>query len=53
MGVIQRMGMVATDADDRPKQPITIHSAKPFRGPPPPVESASAGAAAAVPQLTA
>jgi peptidyl-prolyl cis-trans isomerase-like 1 len=38
MGVVQRMGMVATDADDRPNNPITIHKAKPFRGPPPPKE---------------
>lgn len=38
MSVIQRMGMVATDKDDRPKAPITIHKATPFRGPPPPME---------------
>lgn len=36
MGVIQRMGMVATDDEDRPKNPISIHKATPFRGPPPP-----------------
>lgn len=35
MGVIQRMGMVATDKDDRPKAPITIHKATVFQGPPP------------------
>lgn len=35
MGVVQRMGLVATDDDDRPKNPITIHKATPFRGPPP------------------
>jgi hypothetical protein len=29
------MGMVATDADDRPKHPITIHKAKAYRGIPP------------------
>ena len=34
MGVIQRMGMVATDDQDRPMNPITIHKATPFRGPP-------------------
>lgn len=34
MGVIQRMGMVATDDQDRPKEPITIHKATPTRGPP-------------------
>lgn len=34
MGVIQRMGMVETDADDRPINPITIHRATPLRGPP-------------------
>ena len=36
MGVVQRIGMVATDADDRPMKPITIFQATPFRGPPPP-----------------
>ena len=36
MGVIQRMGMVETDEQDRPKHPTTIHKATPFRGPPPP-----------------
>jgi peptidyl-prolyl cis-trans isomerase-like 1 len=35
MGVVQRMGMVATDANDRPVDPIKIHQAKPYRGPPP------------------
>jgi hypothetical protein len=38
MGVIQRMGLVPTDSDDRPKIPIIIHRATPFRGPPPVVE---------------
>jgi peptidyl-prolyl cis-trans isomerase-like 1 len=38
MSVIQRMGMVATDADNRPQHAITIHKATPFRGPPPPKE---------------
>jgi peptidyl-prolyl cis-trans isomerase-like 1 len=38
MGVIQRMGMVATDDQDRPMSPITIHKATAFRGPPPPKE---------------
>jgi peptidyl-prolyl cis-trans isomerase-like 1 len=33
MSVVQRMGMVATDEGDRPKEPITIHSAKPYRIP--------------------
>jgi len=42
---VQRMGMVATDADDRPQNPITIHEAKPFRGPPPPKEEQAAAAA--------
>ena len=32
MGVVQRMGMVATDGEDRPKNPIVIHSATAFRG---------------------
>ena len=35
MGVVQRMGMVATDKDDKPKHPITIHKAAPYRGIPP------------------
>eukprot|EP00980_Cylindrotheca_fusiformis_P020969 scaffold7982_cov188-Cylindrotheca_fusiformis.AAC.2 len=35
MGVIQRMGMVATDGDDKPKAPITVHKARPYRGIPP------------------
>mmetsp|Transcript_963 Transcript_963/g.1167 ORF Transcript_963/g.1167 Transcript_963/m.1167 type:complete len:188 (-) Transcript_963:208-771(-) len=32
MGVVQRMGMVATDGEDRPKNDIVIHSATAFRG---------------------
>ena len=32
MGVVQRMGMVATDAEDRPKNQIMIHSATAYRG---------------------
>jgi hypothetical protein len=32
MGVIQRIGMVATDKDGKPKHPITIHKARPYRG---------------------
>lgn len=35
MGVVQRMGMVATDKDDKPKNPITIHKARSYRGIPP------------------
>mmetsp|Transcript_10594 Transcript_10594/g.13417 ORF Transcript_10594/g.13417 Transcript_10594/m.13417 type:complete len:172 (-) Transcript_10594:371-886(-) len=31
MGVVQRMGMVATDSGDRPKNAITIHLATAFR----------------------
>jgi peptidyl-prolyl cis-trans isomerase-like 1 len=38
MGVVQRMGMVATDDKDRPVEAITIHKATAFRGPPPPKE---------------
>jgi peptidyl-prolyl cis-trans isomerase-like 1 len=38
MGVIQRMGLVATDDDDRPRNPITVHKATAFHGPPPPKE---------------
>jgi peptidyl-prolyl cis-trans isomerase-like 1 len=34
MGIVQRMGMVPTDGEDRPKNPITIHKATPLRGPP-------------------
>lgn len=36
MGVVQRMGMVPTDQDDRPKIPITIHQAIAYKGYPPP-----------------
>jgi cyclophilin family peptidyl-prolyl cis-trans isomerase len=36
MSIIQRMGMVPVDTDDRPLNAITIHRARPFRGPPPP-----------------
>ena len=32
MSVIQRMGMVATDSDDRPKNAIIVHKATSFRG---------------------
>ena len=44
MGVVQRMGLVQTDQQDRPKVPITIHSAKAHKGyptPPAPVQSGS------------
>jgi hypothetical protein len=34
MGVIQRIGMVATDMDGNPKHPITIHKAWPYRSVP-------------------
>ena len=34
MGVVQRMGLVPTDKDDRPKIDIKIHQAKAYRGPP-------------------
>ncbi len=43
MGVVQRMGMVATDKDDKPKNPITIHKATPYRGIPPDEDDALAG----------
>ena len=43
MGVIQRMGMVATDKDEKPKNPITIHKAKPYRGIPPDDDDGMAG----------
>lgn len=39
MGIVQRMGLVATDSDDRPLQPITILTASSHRGPPPPSSS--------------
>lgn len=43
MGVVQRMGLVQTDQQDRPKVPITIHFAKAHKGypPPGPVQSGS------------
>jgi hypothetical protein len=33
--IIQRIGNVATDSDDKPLQPIRIHKASAHRGPPP------------------
>ena len=42
MGVIQRMGMVATDKGDKPKNPITIYKARPYRGIPPEDETLAA-----------
>jgi len=36
MGVIQRMGLVGTDSDDRPKNAVKIHRAFATRGPPTP-----------------
>ena len=35
MSVIQRMGMVPTDKDDKPRNPITIHKARAYKGVPP------------------
>lgn len=35
MGVIQRMGLVETDKDDRPLSPVVIHRATAFQGGPP------------------
>jgi hypothetical protein len=35
MGVVQRMGLVATDKNDKPKAEIKIHKARPYRGIPP------------------
>lgn len=35
MSIVQRMGMVQTDAEDRPVQPIRILMSRPFRGAPP------------------
>ena len=35
MGVIQRMGLVATDSEDRPKIDVMIKKATPFCGDPP------------------
>ena len=34
MGAIQRMGLVATDAEDRPRGEVRIHRAFAMRGPP-------------------
>ena len=34
MGAIQRMGLVATDAEDRPRGEVRIHRAIAMRGPP-------------------
>lgn len=46
MGVVQRMGMVETDDQDRPRHPITIHTATPFRGPPPTLKELSSATVA-------
>uniref|UniRef100_A0A7S1FXE6 Peptidyl-prolyl cis-trans isomerase n=1 Tax=Corethron hystrix TaxID=216773 RepID=A0A7S1FXE6_9STRA len=34
MGVIQKIGMVATDESDRPRNPVTLYKATPYEGPP-------------------
>ena len=34
MDVIQRMGLVAADEQDKPKSPLTILKAIPLKGPP-------------------
>ena len=34
MGVIQRMGLVTTDTEDRPHNPLKILKATPLKGPP-------------------
>ena len=34
MAVIQRLGLVATDAEDRPRGEVRIHKAFAMRGPP-------------------
>ena len=44
MSVVQRMGMVATDKDDKPKNPITIHKARAYRGIPADEDDAVAAA---------
>jgi peptidyl-prolyl cis-trans isomerase-like 1 len=51
MSVVQRMGMVATNSDDQPANPITIHKAVPYRGPPPPLQEQGVGAASAAGHL--
>ena len=48
MGVVQRMGMVATEKDDKPKHPITIFKAKPYRGIPPEDEQTTPNVALAI-----
>jgi peptidyl-prolyl cis-trans isomerase-like 1 len=35
MSVIQKIGLVPTNTEDRPIQPIMIHKARSFHGPPP------------------
>lgn len=34
MGVVQRMGLVAVDGEDRPKSEVKIHRAFAMKGPP-------------------
>lgn len=48
MGVIQRMGMVATDKQDKPKNPISIYKARPYRGIPPMEDQASHNTTSAI-----
>lgn len=55
MTIINRMSMVETDDQDRPVDPITVHKATPFRGPPPSKEEQDAmgNQVAAHPPITA
>ena len=43
MGVIQRMGLVAVDGNDKPKSDVKVHRAFAMRGPPEEVNVTSAG----------
>ena len=43
MGVIQRMGLVAVDGDDKPKSDVKVHRAFAMKGPPEEVNVTSAG----------
>ena len=53
MGVIQRLGLVAVDGNDKPKSDVKIHRAFATRGPPDQSTNGMAGGQQQLKQLTA
>ena len=53
MGVIQRLGLVAVDGNDKPKSDVKIHRAFATRGPPDQSTSNMSGGQQQLKQLTA